>query len=462
MKKCKRTGMLVLLGILATVTFAQPVDSISLRWFQDAKLGLFLHWGLYSQTAGDWKGHPTTGGEHFMLYERIPLKEYALIANDFNPVDFDASRWVKMAKKAGMRYVIITSKHHDGFSMYDSKCNDYNIVRRTPFAHDPMADLIKACRKEGLKFGFYYSLGRDWEDPDVPTNWPTKAGRSNTWDYPDEDAKDLNAYIERKVKPQLRELLTQYGKIDFIWFDTPEMVTAQQSAEIRELIHSLQDGCLINNRIGNGYGDYAIVEQALMEHISLKPWEACLTMGKNWGYNRYDTIYKEPDALIRNFTDIVSKGGNMLLNVGPDGKGNFSRLAKDRLRAFHDWMEINKEAIYGTRPWSVYGETLSANEKEIIDKSDFHDAVYDGTPQNIVPDIRYTCKNNTVYVIVRNVRDLSYTLKSFSSLCNIISVTCLGEEKNVKWSLEPDGLNIEMKPHLRRPSIYVLKVVLKA
>ena len=146
-----------------------------MKWFTDAKFGMFIHWGLYSQTAGEWKGHPTQGGEHFMLYERIPVKEYALIANDFNPTEFNARKWVKTAKEAGMKYIVITSKHHDGFAMYHSACSDYNIVTRTPFARDPMKELADECRKQGLKFGFYYSLGRDWEDPDVPTNWPTEA-----------------------------------------------------------------------------------------------------------------------------------------------------------------------------------------------------------------------------------------------------------------------------------------------
>lgn len=328
LENIKRIGCALLLGFVLVMGNAQSVDTASLAWFKDAKFGLFLHWGLYSQTAGDWKGHPAKGGEHFMLYERIPLKEYALIANDFNPTGFNARQWAKDARRAGMRYVIITSKHHDGFAMYDSKCSDYNIVKCTPWGKDPMKELAEACREEGLKFGFYYSLGRDWEDPDVPTNWPVKAGRSNTWDYPDEDAKQLPRYMERKVKPQLRELLTQYGRIDFLWFDTPELVTKDMSREIRELIHSLQPQCLINSRIGNGMGDYSIVEQKLTGGIDNRPWEACLTMGKNWCYNRHDTVYKKPDVMIRHLADIVSKGGNLLLNIGPDGKGCFPALAR--------------------------------------------------------------------------------------------------------------------------------------
>lgn len=312
-----------------------------MKWFTDAKFGMFIHWGLYSQTAGDWKGHPTKGGEHFMLYERIPVKEYALIANDFNPTEFNARKWVKTAKEAGMKYIVITSKHHDGFAMYHSACSDYNIVTRTPFARDPMKELADECRKQGLKFGFYYSLGRDWEDPDVPTNWPTKAGRSNTWDFPDEDNKNLQAYIDRKVLPQLTELLTNYGEIAMMWFDTPEMVTKEQSRSIRRLIERLQPHCLINSRIGNGLGDYRIIEQKLMNEIDPKPWEACLTMGANWGYNKYDTVYKKPDMMIRNLTDVVSKGGNLLLNIGPNPQGSFPQQTEPGLNAFRQWIKTN-------------------------------------------------------------------------------------------------------------------------
>lgn len=450
--------ILLLLFYLLPGSFA--VADTPLEWFTKAKLGLFIHWGLYSQTAGDWKGHPVKGGEHFMLYERIPLKEYARIADDFNPVDFDARKWVRAAKHAGMQYIVITSKHHDGFAMYHSACSDYNIVKCTPFAKDPLKELAEACSEEGIKLGFYYSLGRDWEDPDVPTNWPVKAGRSNTWDYPDEDAKQLPAYIERKVKPQLRELLTNYGKVAMIWFDTPEMVTRQQSRELRELIHSLQPDCLINGRIGNGMGDYSIVEQSLVDKINSKPWEACLTMGRNWGYNRHDTVYKQPDVMIRHFVDVVSKGGNLLLNIGPDGKGCFPEQTRPGLEAFHYWLQENGEAIYETVPWRVFGETLSADNmvSREPDKK-FHDAVYDGTPKEIIPDVRYTAKEGVVYAVVRHVPDRAFTLHSFGTEDAVKSVTLLESGKPVRWKLTGDGLKIKMPSRSQKAfPVYVLKI----
>ena len=435
-----------------------------MQWFQDAKLGMFVHWGLYSQTAGEWNGHPTRGGEHFMLYERIPLKEYALIANDFNPTEFDAEKWVKTAKDAGIKYIVYTTKHHDGFAMYDSKCSDYNIVKRTPYAKDPLKELAEACRREGVKLGLYYSLGRDWEDPDVPTNWPEKAGRSNTWDFPDEDSKQLPRYIERKVKPQIKELLTNYGEIAFMWFDTPELVTETQSRELRDIIKTLQPECLINSRIGNGLGDYSIIEQKLSDKIIESPWEACITMGKNWGYNQFDTVYKAPDMLIRNLTDIVSKGGNLLLNVGPNQKGCFPEQTRPIFDAFNRWLSDNGEAIYGTRPWRVFGESVATDITEESAQTEFHDAVFDGTPKNIVPDVRYTRKNNTIYAIVRNVPSASYTLSAFSPKTDKVkSVTLLKNGNKAEWRLTKDGLQINgMGSIAGNTPIYVLRVDLES
>ncbi|SCD21406.1 Alpha-L-fucosidase [Proteiniphilum saccharofermentans] len=456
--------VLVIFSMFYMASIAQNKgDEQAMQQFQDSKFGLFIHWGLYSQTAGLWKGVPSRGGEHFMLYEKIPLKEYAAIAKEFNPTQFNATQWVKTAKQAGMKYIVFTTKHHDGFAMYDSKVSDYNIVKTTPYGKDPLKELAKACKDEGIMLGLYYSLGRDWEDPDVPTNWPEKAGRSNTWDYPDEDAKDLNAYIERKVKPQLVELLTNYGDIAMIWFDTPELVTEKQSGEIRELIESIQPTCLINSRIGNNLGDYSIKEQQLTDEINPNPWETCITMGKNWGYNQFDTVYKEPEILIRSFVDVVSKGGNLLLNIGPTRKGTFPSLTRPGLDSFHNWMEINSEAIYETRPWHIFGEDFSENQqRETVDK-EFHDAVFDAIPKDKYPDFRFTTKEGCLYIIARHVYDTDFVIKSLDKTRNIKQIGLLDEGYQLNWEYVDGGVRIQVPSDMIQKQtipIYTIKVEL--
>ena len=454
--------MLVLLFALSGLKLSsQPAF-----WFTDGKFGLFLHWGLYSQTAGDWNGHPTKGGEHFMLYERIPVKTYAKIADQFNPTGFDADRWAQMARDAGMKYLVITAKHHDGFAMYNSAVSDYNIVKRTPWAKDPMKELAAACKKYGLKLCFYYSLGRDWADPDVPTNWPTKAGRSNTWDYPDEDAKDLNKYVENKVKPQLRELLTQYGPIGIIWFDTPELITKKQSEDIKDLIHSIQPDCIINSRIGNGLGDYAVVEQSLVS-TARQNWEACITMSENWGYNRHDTKWKSPELLVRNLIEVVSKGGNLLLNVGPKGDGTWPVESQENLRAIGSWMKTNGEAIYGTTVWSSGKPTAQAvqTDKKVAEKekAEMKDAINDATPKEIVSDYRFTQKGKAIYLFVRSPSAATIDIPELAKgSFEIKSLSLLGSPSKIKWTQGKDALQLSLSTVKGQEiPIYVYKIEAK-
>lgn len=444
-----------------------------MAWWTKDKFGMFLHWGLYSQTAGDWKGKPYKGGEHFMLYERIPVKEYGLIANTFNPVQFDADHWVKLAKDAGMKYIVITAKHHDGFAMYNSPSSDYNIVKRTPFKKDPMKDLAAACKKYGLKLCFYYSLGRDWEDPDVPTNWPIKAGRSNTWDYPNEDGKVLSKYFERKVKPQVKELLTQYGPVGVIWFDTPELITRAQSVELKNMIHELQPDCIVNSRIGNGMGDFSVSEQQIVGKANVNPWESCVTISSNWGYNRHDSAWKSPEILVRQLVEIVSKGGNYLLNIGPKGDGSFPQESEDRLVAIGKWMKENKEAIYGTRPWKLSHEDLNPvgkentnivkSEEKNTDKNTLKDAVNDATSKDTTPEIRFLAKGNDLFVIACSWHDPKVIVKTLNNNSyQVKSIQLLGADKKIRWSQNKDALTIEMPAKQKAEiPVYVFKLVLQ-
>lgn len=318
-------------------------DEERIEWWSDARFGMFIHWGLYAQDGCFWNGQ-NGRSEHMMRNLEIPISEYEKIATEFNPEKFNAEKWVQIAKDAGMKYMVITSKHHDGFAMFDSPSSDYDIVETTPWKHDPIKELNAACKKQGLKFGVYYSLGRDWHDPDCNSNG---GRRSNTWDYPDEDSKDYSKYFERKVKSQITELMNQYQPA-IIWFDTPEKITEDESKELLDLIHQIDPSCIVNSRIGNKLGDYAVKEQKIPTVGEPKPWETCMTISKVWGYHKEDDYWKSSDSLVRNLVDIASKGGNLLLNVGPTGEGIIREPSVILLQEMGEWLKVNGEAIYET------------------------------------------------------------------------------------------------------------------
>jgi alpha-L-fucosidase len=333
----------------------EPAEQVAQRlaWWSEARFGLFIHWGLYSQ----WGCHyPGADGklldgksEHMMRHLRLPLALYSTIARVYNPTQFNADEWVRVAKDAGMKYMVITSKHHDGFALWQSASNPYNLVQRTPFKRDAIKELADACQRGGLKFAVYYSLGRDWEDPDVPTEKKADGNRrSNDWDWPDETRKDFAKYFERKVKPQVRELLTNYGPIAIMWFDTPEKITRAQSEELMRLIHELQPNCIVNQRVGNRLGDYRVAEQEIPAAGYADAWETCMTLNGHWGYYLGDEKWKSVETVVRHLVDIASKGGNFLLNVGPTGEGIIPQPSVDRLHEVGAWLKVNGPAIYGT------------------------------------------------------------------------------------------------------------------
>jgi alpha-L-fucosidase len=464
------------LSVPAVETPVQPADRLA--WWREARLGLFIHWGVYSLAAGEWRGEkfasipPWTGKpftEFFMLQARIPVADYETFARDFNPVRFDADAWARTARAAGLRYLVFTAKHHDGFALYHSACDRFNLVDHTPFKRDPLRELADACARHGLKLGIYYSLGRDWHDPDVPTNWPTRAGRSNSWDFPDEDAKVFSRYFQRKVLPQVRELLTNYGPVGVLWFDTPELISQAESRELLGLVRQLQPDCIVNDRIGHQLGDFATSEQKIPDAANLRPWEACLTLGRNWGYNRYDDAWKSPEQVVCLLTDTVAKGGNFLINVGPRPEGDFPAESLPRLAALGRWLDVNAAAIHGTRPWLHHGESATpakpAAKPAAGQTAPDADTVFDATPKGLEPDLRFTCDSaGAIYVIARGwhapIVSASYLGLKAPGAPRVASVTLLGSVTAPTWRQTDAALEISFPAS--RPGeipVWVFKVV---
>ncbi|MBI5706114.1 MAG: alpha-L-fucosidase [Armatimonadetes bacterium] len=313
---------------------------VRMKWFREARFGMFIHWGVYSVPAGVYDGKPIGGiGEWIMHQGRIPVDRYRAYAKEFNPVKYDADRWVRIAKNAGMKYIVITSKHHDGFAMFDSKASDWNIVKATPFGRDPLAELAKACQKHGLRLGFYYSQAQDWN------NGGSAAG--GHWD-PKQD-RNMTEYIQNVAVPQVKEILTKYGKISVLWWDTPYEMTKER-ADILLPLFKLQPGIIHNNRLGGGYrGDTETPEQFVpATGYPGRDWETCMTMNDTWGYKSTDHNWKSSKDLIRMLVDIASEGGNFLLNVGPTSLGEIPPPSVERLAAVGAWMKKNGSAIYAT------------------------------------------------------------------------------------------------------------------
>jgi len=314
-----------------------------MAWWREARFGLFMHWGIYAVPAGEWKGLEKTKdlwGEWIMQRARIPVKEYEPLAKQFNPVRFNADEWVRLAREAGMRYMVITAKHCDGFAMFASKASKYNIVDATPFGRDPMKELAKACADQQIKLGFYYSHSWDWHEPDA-------LGLDNSWDWPDRTKKDFAKYLREKSLPQVKEIVLQYRPA-IMWFDVPSDLTRSQSEEFLRLVRRHQPDCIVNDRVGNGLGDYATPEQFIPPQGIRGDFEVCMTLNEHWGYDKNDHHWKPPSTVIRNLVDIVSKGGNYLLNVGPTAEGVFPPQAVRILHDVGQWMKTNGESIYGT------------------------------------------------------------------------------------------------------------------
>lgn len=351
-----------------------------IKWWREAKFGMFIHWGVYSKAGGVWKGKTVNGySEHLMRKEKVSRAAYLDLAHTFNPVQFNAEKWVLAAKNAGMNYMIITAKHHDGFAMYPSAVSEFDLAHQTPFKRDPMAELATAAKKYGMKFGFYYSHAFDWEDPNAPGNdWEYHnpggdqlIGGANWFDQHPEWLPKAVKYVNEKAIPQIQELIRKYHP-DILWFDTPHKLPFSENLRILEAIRKADPNVVVNGRLArNGntnFGDYKNTGDRPAEFAPVTgDWEAIPTTNESYGYSRNDHSHKPVGFFVRLLANAVSRGGNLLLNIGPMGNGKFDQKDSEILAGIARWNKLNGESIYKagqtSLPLQSWGVTTLAKDK---------------------------------------------------------------------------------------------------
>jgi alpha-L-fucosidase len=420
-----------------------------MQWWRQARFGMFIHWGVYSVPAGTYNGKQIDGiGEWIMNNGKIPVAEYKAYAKEFNPVKYNPDAWVRLAKEAGMKYIVITSKHHDGFALFDSKVTDWDVVDATPYGKDLLTPLAEACKKHGIKLGFYYSQAQDW-------NHPGGAACSGHWD-PAQDG-DMTEYVRNIASPQVKEILTKYGDIAVLWWDTPCGINREQADMLQPLI-TLQPGIITNNRLGGGYpGDTETPEQHIpATGFKDRDWETCMTMNDTWGFKSYDNNWKSTKVLIQNLVDITSKGGNYLLNVGPTSLGEIPQPSVERLHEIGTWMKVNSESIYGTTPSPFAKLTWGrCTTKELDNGAILYLHVFDWPTDGtlIVPGLKNKVKQ--AYMLADRKKETNPVLAVLSAVFGIFAGS-----KDLKTETVDEGIKVYLpkKPLDAIDSVVVLKV----
>lgn len=410
-------------------------QNAKMQWWREARFGMFIHWGVYSLFDARYRGHDQRVADGAWLLNRmkVPVQEYKDSSRKFNPVKYDPEAWVKMAKNAGMKYLVITAKHHDGFALFDSKAGDWDVVDATVYGKDLLKPLVEACRKQGMKLGFYYSQEQDWGNAGGKAHRrPMKQGWLNpdsakidaytlahngNWD-PVQDTKTFDTYVNEIAIPQMRELLTNYGDIAVVFWDTPRFINKEQASRLDSLL-KLQPGIITNDRLAHipeYKGDYKTPEQVIpaVSELDGSDWESNMTMNDSWGYRSNDHKWKSTETLVRNVIDVASKGGNYLLNIGPKADGTFPEESISRLNDIGIWMKKYGAAVYGTH----------ANPVALADWG------------------RITAKDNqqgtTLYLSVFNW-PANGKIKLGGLTNKAVSATLLGDKTNLKLTQKADG-----------------------
>ena len=438
-----------------------PQKQAALKWFKNAKFGMFIHWGLYSQAGGMWKGtkinhspHPGPKVAEWLMHAfQISRKEYAELAKTFNPDKSFAQIIAKLAKQSGMKYVVITSKHHDGFALFNSKCSKYDMVDATPYKADVIKELYEACLNEGLEFGVYYSHGNDWYDGSDGSYASVKKVNDSLGIYTHKTGKNLwdpnpnthEEYYETKSYRQVRELLELLPKLRLLWFDGEGFTTEEQSFRFYKLVYDTNPNVLVNRRVGWNFGDYLDSGDNKIPSANEKLnkyWETCGTTNNSWGYKVYDKDWKSTRELLYYFVDILSKGGNYLLNIGPDGKGHVPAESEKGLLEMGDWIAVNGEAVYGTSPWRIARE----GQDETLLKGTGHRAAK-GFERNFTnKDFWFTAKENSVFAISLVPAADQILIRSLNKTNGEIKkVRMLGNKNEVEWKQTEVGLEVNLK-----------------